>query len=77
MKLYTEEQVIQAMILAATTDASYNGVLNHLTPIQLPTDEEINEFSPYVPQDAGIYFGANKESFIEGAKWMRDQILKK
>ena len=41
MKLYTEEQVIMAMQLATFTDDTYNQVLEKLTPIKLPSDEEI------------------------------------
>ena len=73
-KLYTEEQVIQAMILAATTDASYNGVLNHLTPIELPSDEEIDL---QIEKTIEGEFMGYPSSFRKGAKWMRDQILNK
>jgi len=57
-----------------TTKNILNAYTNSITPIELPSDEEINEFSPYVPQDASIDFWANKEGFIEGAKWLRDKI---
>ena len=42
--------------------------------IQLPSDEEIDEESPYVPDDASLDFWAHKEGFVDGAKWMRDKI---
>lgn len=42
--------------------------------IELPSDEEINEESPYVPNDASLDFWAHKEGFVDGAKWMRDKI---
>jgi hypothetical protein len=78
MKLYTEEQVKMAIQMAD----KYNylitleecGILNQLTPIELPSDEEIDEESPYVPNDASIDFWSHKEGFVDGAKWMRNKI---
>ena len=77
MKLYTEEQVKMAIQMAD----KYNylitleecGILNQLTPIELPSDEgikkimelddmEFDEFDPY------------HVSHLDGAKWMRDKI---
>jgi len=77
MKLYTEEQVKMAIQMAD----KYNylitleecGILNQLTPIELPSDEgikkimelddmEFDEFDPY------------HVSHLEGAKWMRNKI---
>jgi hypothetical protein len=40
----------------------------------LPSDEEIEEASPYVPKDAHDYYFGDKQGFIDGAKWMRDKI---
>ena len=73
MKLYTEEQVKMAIQMAD----KYNylitleecGILNQLTPIELPSDEEI--------KDASIKYYVNKSAcfyFEIGAKWMRDKI---
>jgi hypothetical protein len=74
MKLYTEEQVRQAIKMARssynlfTTPFTYDQheVLEQLTPIELPSDEEIYEqakgHSTFAP------------SFIYGAEWMRDKI---
>jgi hypothetical protein len=42
--------------------------------IKLPSDEEISEESPYVPDDASIDFWSHKEGFVDGAKWMRNKI---
>lgn len=77
MKLYTEEQVKMAIQMAD----KYNylitleecGILNQLTPIELPSDEgirkimelddmEFDEFDPY------------HLAHLEGAKWMRNKI---
>ena len=71
MKLYTEEQVKMAIQMAD----KYNylitleecGILNQLTPIELPSDEEIEK----------IYegrVGVIRYAFIRGAKWMRNKI---
>ena len=72
MKLYTEEQINWAMRLATLTDDTYNQVLEQLTPIELPSDEEIEESSEkgYVVLD-----GNRTLNWINGAKWMKEQIL--
>ena len=71
MKLYTEEQLKQIFVSHYfITDNE----LEELTPIELPSDDEIDEESPYVPNDASIDFWSHKEGFVDGAKWMRDKI---
>ena len=71
MKIYTEEQVIMAMHLTTLTKETYNEVLKQLTPIELPSDEEIekkvNEISWIHP-----YY---QKGFFNGIKWMKEQIL--
>ena len=66
MKLYTEEEIIRAIELS--DGRSIDEVLAGLTPIELPSDEEINEqakgHSTFAP------------SFIYGVEWMRDKIIK-
>jgi hypothetical protein len=60
MKLYTEEELRKHL---------YNHsdeFFERLTPIELPSDEEIVKDSKYKSL-AGI-------GWIEGAKWMRDKI---
>lgn len=81
MKLYTENDLKRAMKRAYLGGMSpFNllqvrtEILENLTPIELPNDEEIDEESPYVPNDASIDFWAHKEGFIDGAKWMRNKI---
>lgn len=66
VKLYTEEQVREAIKM---TRNEYpfryvQDIINDLTPIELPSDEEIND-----------YANDNVESisFVNGAKWMRDK----
>jgi len=70
-KLYTEEQVRKAIALGydwchqkhIPDDFMIDNFINSLTPIQLPTDEEI-----YKESDNYLY------GFSDGAKWMRDKI---
>jgi len=54
MKLYTEEQVLRAMMLCTNQRIGFTTILQeHLTPIELPSDEElkkqfdVDEFDPY------------------------------
>ena len=67
MKLYTEEQVVRAIELS--DGRSTDEVLAGLTPIELPSDEEIGK-------EASVrHYGTNfKHVFASGAKWMRDKI---
>ena len=66
MKLYTEEELLKAIQLGR----NYGGwittepeILKQLTPIELPSDDEIEEESCYIAE------------FRAGAKWMKEQIL--
>ena len=76
MKLYTEEQVKHAIQMARasqnlfTTPFIYDKyeILEQLTPIELPSDEEIYE--------QGKTQSTFAPSFIYGAEWMRDKIIK-
>ena len=78
MKLYTEEQVIQVFEKYGNMSAiNARNIIDLSESIELPSDDEIREASPYVPQDASMDFWANQEGFIDGAKWMRDKILNK
>ena len=86
MKLYTEEQVRKAMNDYANTSSDLDyvmdvemAIIEQLTPIELPSDENIEEKAeflfPTVNRMGGPTYIAHK-SFIEGAKWMNEQILK-
>ena len=71
MKLYTEEQVKEAMFLyKAPIRPLVQQVLEQLTPIELPSDEEIRENADKYTIDDNTYY-----SFINGAKWMKEQII--
>jgi len=69
VKLYTEEEVVRAIELS--DGRSTDEVLAGLTPIELPSDEEINgsKFSSNAPIQE-LY----NDGWEEGAKWMRDKI---
>ena len=84
MKLYTEEQVKQAIAnLNTERFVSINELLEELklTPIELPSDEEIeNTMISKYPHSVGV--GVNhliksdeRIGFEAGAKWMKEQIL--
>lgn len=69
MKLYTEEQVRKLYQIAYTSGygkyfTDFEEDVKKITPIELPSDEEIEETFTFYPQ------------MIEGAKWMKEQILK-
>ena len=82
MKLYTEEQVHSAMLLALgrhgiyIPNKHYQDLIDLLTPIELPSDEEINEVAMVVYGfDArDIKDVLEYKAFKRGAKWMRDKI---
>ena len=82
-KLYTEEQVRKAIKLAQKCESDCGGVyfdygnaseiIEELTPIELPTNEEIEKSNPY-RLGAGNYDTLAQGKWQEGAKWMRDKI---
>jgi hypothetical protein len=72
MKLYTEFEVKFAMDTArCQQDLTFDEVLEQLTPIELPSDEEIDEL---FPKTNTLYEALGRSGMIEGAKWMRDKI---
>jgi hypothetical protein len=82
MKLYTEEQLEIAMAYVhayheSDTRLKDEEILKKLTPIELPSDEEIWEEGKLVFSEKGktIYTHYNTvPSWSDGAKWMRDKI---
>jgi hypothetical protein len=78
-KLYTEEQIMKAWTTAYIDALAldnedykpifYDDFIASLTPIELPTDEEIDDVALETFLNDSKRFG-----FIEGAKWMRDKI---
>ena len=70
MKLYTEEQLKKAISIAEYGDYDYEQIIDELTPIELPSDEEISK------EASNNHYGTNfKHVFASGAKWMKEQIL--
>ena len=69
MKLYllTEKQLRNAII--SWSDCPMQDVIDRLKPIELPSDEEIGK-----DIGSGMH-DFYKGGFIEGAKWMKEQIL--
>ena len=81
MKLYTEEQVMKtwntAFIEALQIDNDdykakyYDDFIKELTPIELPSDEEIEASKfPLNSPEQELWNGG----YEEGAKWMRNKI---
>ena len=84
MKLYTEEQVRQMLEVCRDSDLyehilTFEDILKTETPIELPSDEEIefakeNAWSTYEYQEGNLYSTTFNGGFQLGAKWMRDKI---
>lgn len=82
-KLYTEEQVRKAWNTAYVDALAldnedykpifYDDFIASLTPIQLPTDEEI-ENNAYSDRQVDYWEHEQQIGFERGAKWMRDKI---
>lgn len=78
MKLYTEEQVIEAISIADSNDsANPDMILAKLKSIELPSDEEIGYYAdyafPYAEKLGGQTYAAHKALKI-GAKWVIEKI---
>ena len=72
MKLYTEEQVREVIMSIDTsiyiTDSYIDSKIEQLKPIELPSDEEIDEQLPY--NSEGNYVSG----FYDGIEWVIEQI---
>lgn len=70
MKLYTEIQMLEAIDRAIfSTDINSFDILEDLTPIELPSDEEIYDECQIGGMDTN-----QQLCFQLGAKWMRNKI---
>ena len=75
MKLYTEEQVKEAMFLyKAPIRPLVQQVLEQLTPIEIPSDEEI-ENNAYTDRRVEDLEYHEQIGFERGALWLKEQIL--
>ena len=78
MKLYTGEQVIEAMktcLESSDLELEFEDIVMSLKPIELPSDEDIESNSPFKSSTFGFEQG-QFQGFIVGAKWLKSQILK-
>ena len=78
MKLYTEKEVRNAIKLSDKyhyiLDSEENEIINALTPIELPSDEEIGKLrDEHIPIDEENMW-SERFYFTIGAKAMRDKI---
>jgi hypothetical protein len=83
MKIYTEEQVKHAIQMArasqnlSTTPFIYDKyeILEQLTPIELPSDDEIWDRADEIWGRAeSEQSDVRHLAFMQSAKWMRDKI---
>jgi hypothetical protein len=65
-KLYTEEDVLQMLRSFHTYEINVQLCMLKLKPIKIPSDDEIENLDTFLISDV--------DSFIRGAKWMRDKI---
>lgn len=71
MKLYTAEQVIDIFEKYGNMSAiNARNIIDLSESIELPSDEEIQE-------EADAFYGLESfnQTFIRGAKWMRDKLI--
>ena len=73
MKLYTEEQL--RVLGQYVRGKNVDNLIASLTPMQLPSDEEIRNSLERSLNNYNVNDAA-KEVWIDGAKWMKEQILK-
>lgn len=73
VKLYTEEEVVRAIELSF--GHSTDEVLAGLTPIEIPSDEEIWDRADEIWGRADSEQSDVRHlAFMQGAKWMRNKI---
>lgn len=71
-KLYTEEQVMKLLTNKDYPYMESEELIKTVTPIELPTEEEIYNESPDNITDT--YDIGYHNGWMIGAKWMRDKI---
>lgn len=67
MKLYTEKEIIK--MLSKRFELDFNGLMDSLTPISLPSDELIEHEA-----DVASNLESESEMFLKGAKCVLEQI---
>jgi hypothetical protein len=76
MKLYTEEQVIKMIEKSRETGLTAEFLILATTPIELPSDGEIEKesFNLYANHSRYLLHVHQYKAFKRGAKWMRDKL---
>ena len=74
MKLYTEEQIRKAIDFFLSDKTKKDKIVETLTPIELPSDEEILNNACKNPI-ADDFMNDRQIGFVKGCKWMKEQIL--
>ena len=88
MKLYTEEMFLIAAEKCEVSMIDAKHIMRYIdeyvTPIELPSDEEIEEMAnryaaskKQLKHLSNREFDLSKNDFIKASKWMKEQILKK
>ena len=80
MKLYTKEMFLIAAEKCEVSMIDAKHIMKYIdeyvTPIELPTDEEIEVKAPFGISTFGFEQG-QYQGFIVGAKWVKEQINNK
>ena len=71
MKLYTEKEILSLLKIHLADEEQADSFVALLTPIELPSDEEILSL---IGDGMHDYY---KGGFEQGAKWMRDEIQRR
>lgn len=66
MKLYTETEILSLIKIHLADEEQADSFVALLTPIVLPSDEEI--------KDCTYWHGLYKAGFFDGVKWIRNEI---
>jgi hypothetical protein len=71
MKIYTKEQVIKGFSQYGNmSEINARNIIDLLTPIELPSDEEEENNAESLTQNLQQHIGFNR-----GVKWMKEQIF--
>ena len=73
MKLYTKEEIVSFLKKEFADEINAETFMENLTPIELPSDEEIKIESDEFELNSKVSLGMHI-SFEHGAKWMRNKI---
>jgi len=79
MKLYTEEEIVNFLETHWEDDIDSEWFLKQLTPIELPSDEEIEKYLKSFPYTKHLDDGQYNDGVIVGAElaieWMRSKLV--